>query len=246
MLRITRPRLLSLILLAALVACTSNDSSNALNGSPSVVTDTLGVHFAVSCSGALCTLKSQDSDATPTSCDGSNGTDTFTFVWSRILTVHVLNLPTAGMIEVNAAEPGHPVACVTDADCYSPGMLDSAGSAATYACQNGLCQATQLCFGGSCDTRLTTNDILTLCQADIPWPKDCPYITLPLFADRIAEVAANCGSNTYCAKVPSDCRQPAALDAVDGGSLDVTGWESSDGIQAALDAVDGGSPDGGI
>ena len=219
MLRITRLALLSFSVLFCLADCAkSSSSSSSTNSSNSAVIDTLGVNFALSCSSAFfCTLTSQDSNATATSCDGASGTDTFVLLWSRILTAHVLNLPTYDTIEVNGAEPSHPIACTSDADCYSPGA-DDYGDVATYACQNGLCQATQLCISGVCDTDLSTNDVLTLCQADIPWPKYCPYITLPLYAHRIEEVAANCGSNTYCSNVPSDCRQPVVSAAADGGT----------------------------
>jgi hypothetical protein len=215
MLRITNLSLLSFILFA-LAACASNQPSS--NISTPVVTDTLGVQFAVSCSGFYCSLTSSDPNEVPTSCDGAYGTDTFALVWAKILAVHVVNVPTSGTIQVNAAEPGHPVVCASDADCYSPGM-DSYGNGAVYACQYGLCQATQMCFGGKCQTppALTTNDVITLCQADIPWPKSCPYITSQPFANRMVEVAASCGSNTYCTNVPSDCRQPVAPSTPDGG-----------------------------
>lgn len=222
--RITNLQFLSSTLLV-LAACSSTPASS--NNPTTVVTDTLGVQFSVSCSGLYCSLTSNDPNVVPTSCDGAIGTDTFALVWARILTVHVLNVPTSGTLQVNAAEPGHPVVCASDTDCYSPGFV-SAGNGATYACQSGLCQATQMCSGGVCQTppALTTNDVITLCQADIPWPKSCPYITSPLFANRLVEVAASCGANTYCASVPGDCRQPAAAAAADGGQLATPGVDA--------------------
>ena len=220
-------RLSALSILFSLVAACAGSSSSS-GTSPAVVTATLGVQFSVSCSGLYCSLTSNDPNVVPTSCDGANGTDTFVLVWARILTVHVLNVPTSGTIQVNAAEPGHPVVCASDTDCYSPGFI-SAGDGATYACQSGLCQATQMCSGGVCQTppALTTNDVITLCQADIPWPKSCPYITSQLFANRLVEVAASCGANTYCASVPSDCRQPTAAAAADGGQPATLGVDAA-------------------
>ena len=98
-----------------------------------------------------------------------------------------------------AAEPARPLACGSDADCV-PGLSPP------YTCQNGLCQSV------TTTTPLTTTDVVALCQADIPWPKECPYLTNPQFAGRMAEVAAACttkGNN--CSTVPADCRQPLSV-----------------------------------
>ena len=94
-------RLSALSILFSLVAACAGSSSSS-GTSPAVVTDTLGVQFSVSCSGLYCSLTSNDPNVVPTSCDGANGTDTFVLVWARILTVHVLNVPTSGTIQVNA------------------------------------------------------------------------------------------------------------------------------------------------
>lgn len=198
------------LLLSVSVACAGNDSTaSAPNG---VVTDTLGVRFDVDCSSGMCRLTPQDSQVTPLSCDwGGYGTDAFTFLLSRLLIVHVIAVPPVGPLQASAAEPGHPVACTVDADCLPSGLGTSSGVLA-LSCRNGLCQDTS--------KPLSTNDIIALCQADIPWPKSCPYLTTLPFAARLAEIAATCGASTYCDEVPADCRQVDAAPvapAIDAG-----------------------------
>ena len=77
-------------------------------------------------------------------------------------------------------------------------------------------QLTQGPAGGA--PPMQTIDVIALCQADLPWPTSCPYITDPKFANRMVEVAAYCGSTAKCSNVPPDCRQPVAPAAQpDGG-----------------------------
>lgn len=225
----------SLLVMGA--ACSSDSSSSS--SSTTLLTDTLGNVFSVSCS-SFCTLTPKDTNVKPVSCDTeSGGTDTFVLVFgTQILTVQALLVPSYGYISLNGAEPARPVACTTDADC-APGLLSAA-----YTCQSGICQYT------TSSTSLQTTDVIALCQADIPWPSACPYVTNPLFASRMAEVAALCGSKTACSSVPSDCHQPTATTTVtplDAGTVTVSGADTLDGATgASLDGGAVGSLDGGI
>ncbi len=242
------PRLAALLLAAWLpqAGCSSNSTASGTTGA-TTVTDTLGNKFSIACAGSLCSLSPTDrTNVMPFSCDSAYGTDTFILLLGQILTIHVVNVPSSGPVQISAAEPGRPVACTTDANCPSP--TQTAGVALPiYSCVAGLCQATEVCTGGTlcaAPAGLTTNDVITLCQADIPWPKQCPYIVSQPFANRLNEVAASCGANTYCSKVPADCRQPTA--ALDAGvaALDA-GVASADagaaGVDAGTGAVDGGA-----
>lgn len=177
------------------LACSSDSSSSGLSGA--LVADTLGNVYTVSCS-TFCTLTPKDSSVKALSCNSGDGTDSFVLTGSQILTVHALLISSYGTTSFSAADPARPVACTSDADCI-PGLSPA------YACQNGLCQRI------SATSPLTTVDVLALCQADIPWPKECFYLTDPKVAARVAEVAATCGASVSCAKVPADCRQPVAV-----------------------------------
>jgi hypothetical protein len=194
--------------LSMLFACANSDSPSS--NSKGVVTDTMGQPFDVNCSSTLCTLTPRDPGLKPNSCSVGGGTDTFALIWGRILAVQVLKISTSGEFQLNAAEPGHPVICTTDANCLSPG-ISLIGGTAVFTCLNGLCQ--------NLDISLMTNDVLTLCQADIQWPEvnECPYITLPKFAERIAQVAETCGSALYCSAIPASCRQLTPNLGIDGG-----------------------------
>jgi hypothetical protein len=180
------------------IACTDSSSSSSSGSTGVVVTDTLGKVFSVSTSGAFYSLTPADPTLKPLSCEAEYGaTEVFALVWgTQILRVHAVQIPTAGYVSFNPSEPGHPIACATDADC-GPTLFSPA-----FTCQYGLCQ-----YPGS-DSSLQTVDVIALCQADLPWPTSCPYLTDPAFASRMAEVAALCGPNEACAKVPADCRQP--------------------------------------
>ena len=194
---------LSLILLSS---CANTSSSS---DTPTVtVTDTLGTQFSASCSSSMCTLTVQDPSIQPLSCDAAYGADTFVMLWSRVLTIHVLNIPASGgPAQVSAAEPGHPVACAVDADC-TPWNATIGVFKYQFSCQNGICQDPSKV--------LTTSDVITLCQADIRWPSVCPYITSQPFASRLVEIGALCDAiSGQCASVPADCWQ--AIPAVDGG-----------------------------
>ncbi len=207
--RVTRPfaPFALTILLVSAVACSSSSSSGG-SSPPAAVTDTLGYVFDANCSGGICTLTPEDPRIVPLACDSVQSGDTFVMLWSRILTIHVLILST-GPIEVNAAEPGHPVACTGDADCM-PWDATLGTTTYQYTCSNGICQDTA--------KSLSPEDVITLCQADIPWPTSCPYVATEPFASRLVEVAATCGTIASCL-VPADCRQaiPAAP-APDGGA----------------------------
>jgi hypothetical protein len=177
-------------------ASCSSDSSNA--PSNLLVADTLGNVYTVSCS-SYCALTPKDSGLQALSCGSGDGVDTFVLTGSQILTVHALLISSYGTTSFSAAEPARPLACSSDADCV-PGLSP------TYTCQNGLCQSV------STTTPLTTTDVVALCQADIPWPKECPYLTNPQFVSRLAEVAAACAlKSNNCSTVPADCRQPVPV-----------------------------------
>ena len=167
----------------------------------------------------MCVLTAQNSSNTPVSCGNGSGTDTFVLAMDPLLAIYALRVQSSGVVQLNAADPSRPVACTADADCLAPGIPLGAVTN-SYTCQYGLCQLKQSCIGGACtpwDGVLLTYDILTLCQAYIPWPDNCPYITSQPFANRIAEVADLCGSHATCATVPPDCRQPNTASSVDAG-----------------------------
>ena len=182
----------------SLGACSGDSTSSSLTAT---VTDTLGKSFQVSCTDGYCGLSPTDSNLKPLSCDEEYGaTEAFALVWwTQIMRVHAIQIPESGYVSFNPAEPGHPVACATDADC-APSLF----STTAFTCQYGLCQYISI------DNPMQTEDVIALCQADIPWPLSCPYLTNPLFAARMAEVAALCGPAPDCSKVPADCRHAVA------------------------------------
>jgi hypothetical protein len=240
--RITRLFVLT-IPLASAVACSSGSSSV---GSPvDTVTDTLGYVFNVNCSGGICALTPQDPKVKPLACDGVLSGDTFVILWSRILTIHVLVLSSSSSIQVSAAEPSHPVACTSDADC-TPWNVTLGSTSYQYTCLNGICQDSALTLG--------PEDVITLCQADIPWPSACPYVATEPFASRLVKVAATCppGSSGKSCSVPADCRQVTPAPPVpDGGaqpapadsSVDVS---AADALSADVSSVDLSSVDAGL
>ncbi len=191
------------ILFASVVGCSSGSSS----GSPQqTVRDTLGYIFDVTCSSGICRLTPEDPTLKPLACDSVLSGDTFVILWSRILTIHVLVL-SSGPLELNAAEPGHPVACTGDTDC-TPWNATLGTTNYEYTCANGICQDTTV--------SLTPEDVITLCQADIPWPTNCPYVATEPFASRLVEVAATCATVSTCS-VPADCYQVTLVVPPDGG-----------------------------
>jgi hypothetical protein len=218
--RITRHSALT-ILLASALACSSSSAPDG-GSQPSTVTDTLGHVFDVNCSGGICTLTPEDPRVKPLACDSVVSGDTFVILWSRILTIHVLILSSSGPIELNAAEPGHPVACISDAEC-TPWNATLGTTNYQYTCSNGICQDQDP------NISLSPEDVITLCQADIPWPSSCPYIATEPFASRLVEVAAICSSIDRCS-VPADCHQltpspdggaqPAPMDSSVDSSVD--------------------------
>jgi hypothetical protein len=221
----------SLAILLVLVQAACSTSSSTTAGTPTVVTDTLGEQFSVSCSTSYCALTALDPNVKPLSCEYAYGADAFILVPGSILTVMALQITQSGDIPLNNADPAHPVACSIDADCLSPGFTVNVGSTNTsmpFSCVNGICQLP--------GQALLTSDVMALCQYDIDWPKSCPYITEPKFAARLDEVATICGSTTYCATVPADCRQPTAA-PLDGGAggLDA-GGATLDAGATSLDA----------
>ena len=186
----------TLVLSVALFAlgCSSNPSSPTPGSL--VVTDTLGNAFTASCTSSLCVLTPKDPTLIPYSCSVGYGSDAFVILWSRVLMIHAMNIVSGSAVEFNAAEPARPVACTADADC-TPWNAPNY----TYTCVNNICQAVSV--------SLSTNDVIALCQADIPWPAGCPYITSKPFASRMAEVGAACElGKTTCSTVPADCKQP--------------------------------------
>ena len=192
------------------LACAGSESSTTAG--IVTVTDTMGVTYSVSCSTSFCTLTPQDPSITPLSCELGNGVaDAFILIWDRIMKVHAMRLPSDGNLQFNAADPGHPLVCTSDADCQLTSY--------PFVCLDGLCQRG--------DVMLTTNDVIALCQSDIPWPASCPYVSSPLFATRMLEVAATCGSNVTCTTVPADCRQPTTV---------VPTLPADGGAQPAIDA----------
>lgn len=206
-----------LLLLSSPWACASNPASSG-GTSGVVVTDTLGLRFGVDCSSGLCLLTPENSSILPVSCAGSAGTDVFLLAWEPLLSIFAMHISSSGDLQLDATTPSHPVACTTEADCLAPGITIGAVTN-SYACQHGLCLLRQSCSSGVCkpwDGVLLIYDVLTLCQADLPWPAACPYITSQPFADRVAAVATTCGPSTTCATVPPVCRQLSGP-GIDGG-----------------------------
>jgi hypothetical protein len=204
-------------LLALLSACTSTSTSGPAQAT---LTDTLGLRFDMNCSG-LCALTPQNAAITPKSCANGSGYDVFLLALDPLLSIYALRVTSSGELQLNAASPSHPVACTTEADCLAPGIT-MGGVTNSYTCQSGVCLLEETCLADSCtpwDGLLLTYDVLTLCQADLPWPTACPYITSQPYADRIAAVGDACGAHNTCATVPAACRQltSAAPAAVDGG-----------------------------
>jgi hypothetical protein len=216
MLRIKNLGSLSFLSFFALTLAACSSSSTSSDTSTTVVTDTLGWKFDVNCSSGLCALTPTDTNLLPKTCESGNGTETFVLVADPLLAIYAAIVPSSGQIQLSGAEPSRPVACVTDADCLPSGTVMPG---ATYACTNNLCfcaDASSKC--ASSDGNPLTYDVLTLCQADIPWPSLCPYIASQPYASRIAEVATLCGSKATCATVPADCRQLTPAPAADGGA----------------------------
>lgn len=217
----------TLVLSVALFALGCSSSSSSPDPGSLVVTDTLGNAFTASCSSSLCALTPKDPNLTPNSCSVGYGGDAFVILWSRILMIHTMNVVSGSAVEFNSAEPSRPVACTADADC-SPWNATRSGADYKYTCANGICQAVSL--------SLSTNDVITLCQADIPWPAGCPYITSSPFAARMAEVGVACGLNKTCSTVPADCKQPLAAAGVDAGAPAQSGIDSGVSAPAGIDA----------
>lgn len=225
--RITYPALVTTLVLT-LVSCTSGSATS--NGTATVVTDTLGWKFDVTCGNGLCTLACRDTDIVPKSCSNGSGTDAFILVADPLLSIYAVRVPASGQVQLSAANPSRPVACDADADCLVSGLV---APGVTYACTGGLCQ----CASAACatpDGKPLTYDVLTLCQADLDWPTSCPYITSQPFASRISEVASLCGSRDTCAAVPAACRQWMPVVSIDGGAQPTP----SAGVDGgALDAI---------
>lgn len=222
MVRIANPVPLALSL-SLFCSCLSSPSSSPVT--LGVVKDTLGKQFTVSCSTYFCELVPTDptmnyrAQGGPVTCTSSGGTDTFTLLAGRILTVHLMNYIAPGTLIFNPADPAHPVACAGDADC-TPGNMATSIRSCSYACVNGICQ--------DLGVDLQEQDIVTLCQADIPWPTTCPYVASQPFASRLAAIAALCEGLTNCQRIPADCWQvvapadaaPPASGTVDGSPAD--------------------------
>jgi len=207
-----------------LAGCAGNSPSSG--NSPSVVTDTLGNVFDVSCTGGLCKLAPRDQYLVPRSCGNGSGTDAFVLAMDTVLSIYAVRVSPTGDVRLEAANPSRPVACTSNTNCLDT-VITAAGGAPGYACTNGLCQ----CASAACasqDGLPWTYDVLTLCQADILWPTRCPYITSQPFADRNAEVASLCGAKDTCAFVPADCRQLTAAAPVDAGGEEFMPAESVD------------------
>jgi len=217
-----RASLIGLLLPLSLVHLGCSSDSSANNASTTLVADTLGNVYSVSCT-SFCTLTPKDTAVKALSCDSGDGSDTFVLTGSQILAVHALMVSSYGGASFSAAEPARPLACTSDADCV-PGLSP------TYTCQNGLCQSLSI------TTPMTTTDVIALCQADRPWPTTCPYVTDPMFASRMTAVAAVCGSKANCSTVPADCRQPVPVTpGLDAGAT------AAPAIDADLGAVDSGT-----
>lgn len=222
----------ALVLSAVLIVSgCSSDAPDPSSSSP-VVTDTLGHKFSVSCSTSLCILTSTEPTLKPLSCSIGYGEDAFVLLWSRILTVHAMNVVSGSAVAFSSAEPSRPVACVADGDCTPwNGTIGSVDY--KYTCVNAICQAVSL--------SLSPNDVISLCQADIAWPENCPYVTTPLFASRMAEVGVACGTNASCSTVPADCKQPTAPAGIDAGTTAVDGATAGIDTGAGAAGIDSGT-----
>lgn len=223
----------TLVWLGALSALACSNSSSSTTPTPVTVTDTTGHHFSVSCSSSLCLLSPMESAFRAVSCSVGYGSPAFVILWSRVLTVHAMNVSSGAAVEFSAAEPARPVACTSDAEC-TPWNATISSYQYVYACRNGICEAPA--------QTLTTNDVIALCQADIRWPLQCPYITSQPFASRMVEVAASCPPGGDSCTVPPDCKQLAPSSGIDGGVPPIDGGEVPEdpsGIDGGAVHVDG-------
>jgi hypothetical protein len=234
----------SLTLLALWAGC-SNDSQDGTS-QQGTVKDTLGTQFTVSCSASFCSLTPADPTLDPStgngavSCSAVDGVDMFLLLPGRILTAHLMSTTSGGSVVLNAADPSHPIACAVDADC-APGNLMTGRHSYAYACIVGICQDPTV--------GLYPEDVIALCQADIPWPRMCPYITTQPLASRLDEIGTLCAGQASCTKIPSDCRQIAPMpDGGTGGAGDAAEAaqvpETSD-VAPPVDLAATPSPDGG-
>lgn len=227
----TRLSLVGLLMASWLCACSSDSSGSS---GTAKLTDTTGTEFSVACS-SVCTLTPTGSTLKPLSCDNqSSAADTFLLVFgAQILKVQALSVPAYGTIAISDAEPARPILCASDANC-APNLFSGSYR---YTCQNQICQLDPA-------TTMKTSDVIALCQADLPWPTSCPYMTDPLFASRMAKVAAVCGAKNACDSVPAECLQPNANGspepALDGG----TGAATDDAAGVATDGAAGAAIDG--
>jgi hypothetical protein len=213
----SKPCCTLVLLLTLPIACASNDPSSS--GPTATVTDTLGFKFRVDCSPGLCYPTSQDG-LKPRSCASGVGTEAFVLIPYPVLSIYAVLVSSYGGIQLSAGNPSHPVACSSDLDCMPAGVPANQGTC-SFSCNHGLCRTTSSACMPKDGSPLFTDNVLTLCQADISWPSECPYLTTQPFASRIAEVAAACGAQSTCASVPADCRQleGVATPGIDGGGM---------------------------
>ena len=210
----SKPYFVRLLPILASVVAACSSTPTATTPLAGTVTDTLGHKFVVGTSivnGSL--LDSKDPNVKPRSCIEGLGDDSFVLVYSNLLTIMATPVNSAGEHPVTTGNPARPVACTTAADCLAPDlvlMVDKAQQ--SYTCQDGVCRLP--------GQPLFTNNVITLCQADLPWPNDCPYMTEPKFAARLSEIATVCGTKFNCDKIPASCILPVALS--DAGAPSVT------------------------
>jgi hypothetical protein len=223
MLRIKNLGSLSFLSFFALTLAACSSSSTSSDTSTTVVTDTLGWKFDVNCSSGLCALTpTAHQPSSPRRARPAAVVETFhpgSGSLARDLRCD-RSRPSGQMCSSAAPNPLSPVACVTDADCLAvPARSHARRRPMRARTTCAFCaDASSKCASNGQNGNPLTYDVLTLCQADIPWPSLCPYIASQPYASRIAEVATLCGSKATCATVPADCRQLTPAPAADGGA----------------------------
>ncbi len=187
--------------LGPLFGCVSDKSTSSDSSDP-VFTDSVNVKYTLSCSGSICVANPLDSSIEPLTCQlQDDGQDVFALVRAHVAAVAAVHISPLGDLVVSDAYPSRPLVCTSDAEC--PNSTNTGGAIpTTFTCLNGLCQYPA--------REVATDDVIALCQADIPWPTSCPYITTDPFASRLAAIARTCRAGANCTTVPPECRQLTA------------------------------------
>jgi hypothetical protein len=185
----------------AFTSACAGDGSSSSSANKLTIQDSVGVQFSLDCSSGVCVATPANAGVSAHSCQIGGGYDIFVLLQSQILSVGAVRVTASGDLVFNEGSPARPLVCTSNAGCPNAVSTNSALSH-PYTCLNGLCQdiAGDLTFG--------TDDVVSLCQADLPWPTGCPYILSKDYADRLAAISQNCVPGVNCTTIPPVCRRP--------------------------------------